>query len=66
MIELHKEVIKFNDNLYLRVLLWRRGLGSSDTEHPPNLLALEESLASKIIATYQNLSKHNELFHFAY
>jgi hypothetical protein len=41
LLELHEEAIKFNDNLYLRVLLWRRGLGSSDVDHPPNLLALE-------------------------
>jgi hypothetical protein len=38
---LFQQVINFNDNLYLRCLLWRRGLGVFDAENPPNLLALE-------------------------
>jgi hypothetical protein len=41
LISLHDEVIKFNENLYLRILLWRRGLGSNDHDRPPNLLTLE-------------------------
>ena len=37
--ELHDEVKKFNDHVYLRVLLWRRGLGKEKKE-PPNLLII--------------------------
>ena len=37
--ELHDEVKKFNDHVYLRVLIWRRGLGKEKKE-PPNLLII--------------------------
>lgn len=53
--QLHEEIIRFNDNLYLRCLLWRRGLGNNSLI-PPNLLILEEIICSKLVSTF-NISK---------
>lgn len=53
---LHQEVGAFNDNLYLRCLLWRKGLGDSNPLQPPNLLTLEDTISGKLVATY-NVAK---------
>ncbi len=48
---LHAEAIRFNDNLYLRCLLWRAGL-PPDSLRPPNLLTLEDAISRKLVAIY--------------
>ena len=51
---LYREVISFNDNLYLRCLLWRVGLPSSGASRPPDLLTLEDIISSKLVAIYNS------------
>jgi hypothetical protein len=61
---LQQEIISFNDNLYLRCLLWRRGLGAHDRTSPPNLLTLEEVISGKLVAIY-NSAKEDEIVPFS-
>ena len=51
---LHREVISFNDNLYLRCLLCRVGLPSSGSCHPPNLFKLEHIISRILVAIYNS------------
>ena len=48
----------------MRCLLWRRGLGKEDRSHPPNLLALEESIGGKLVAIY-NSAKEEDIIDFS-
>lgn len=40
LLQIYNETIKFNDNLYLRCLLWREGLGHKNKISPPDILSL--------------------------
>lgn len=60
---LYSEVISFNDNIYLRILAWRRELCAANG-HPPDLLKLEETLSIKILTIY-NHTNEGELFNYS-
>lgn len=53
LIRIYDETREFNDNVYLRCLLWREGLGrGGENGGLPDILSLEELISYRIISTY--------------
>ena len=50
LLRIYEETVEFNDDVYLRCLLWREGLGGGDSM--PDVLSLEELISYRIISTY--------------
>ena len=48
LMEVYRKKIIFNDNILLRVAIWKAGLGNH--EGPPDLLSLEELFSNRIMA----------------
>lgn len=56
--------MQFNDDIYLRCLLWREGLGANNKHSPPDILSLEELISYRIISTYYWSKEYEKIADF--
>lgn len=62
LLRIYEETVEFNDDVYLRCLLWREGLGSGDSM--PDVLSLEELISYRIISTYYWSKEYQKIADF--
>ena len=64
LLRIYQETLEFNDDIYLRCLLWQEGLGGKNSDSPPDILSLEELISYRIISTYYWSKEYQKIADF--
>lgn len=64
LLEIYNEVSEFNENIQLRCVLWKKGLGMGCPELP-SLILLEEKVINRILSIYNCSKDYQNFYEFA-